>query len=75
MSIEDNCKEFMNYVTENEEIPKQSDNNIFSDGVKMGKWWSDYKTHKRGNKEYYKDLLTIDLLKTNYENYLKNNKN
>ena len=64
--IKEKCNEFINYVNINNKLPKTRDNNKFSDGVKMGYWWHNYKIEKKGNKEYYKDLLTNKILKNDY---------
>jgi len=68
LSIEDKIDELLNYVSLNNKIPLRNESVLFTNGSYMGGFWNSYK--KKCDKKPFDKLLTNDLLKDNYNEYL-----
>ena len=73
LSIEQKCTQLIDFVEKNGEIPSKSA--IFTNQQNINKFWITVKSNNKSLKHPYSELLKNDILKKDYEKYLRKNKN
>jgi hypothetical protein len=72
LSLEEKIKEFMERVNKDRAIPSSRNETIlFSDNVRMGKWFQGIKSKLSKESEIYKQLSTNPIIKDEMDRYLE----